>query len=137
MNSLALLSMRVFLLHRDDAAVRHFTDHVLKLDGGVVNSEYVVQTLFHLTQDAFAGGRRNVSDRDMTGERAGFRADAPHMEIVNVVYAFYFANCGFDQRQFHATRSAFQQDVQRFAQDAETGPEDQRANAEGERGIDP
>src|SRR5215469_1085443 len=137
MNSLALLSMRVFLLHRDDAAVRHFTDHVLKLDGGVVNSEYVVQTLFHFAQDAFAGGRRNVSDGDMTGERAGFRADAPHVEIVNVVYAFYFADCALDQRQFHTPRSAFQEDVQRLAQDSEARPKDQRADAERERGIDP
>ena len=44
---------------------------------------------------------------------------------------------GFDALQLHAAGSAFQQDVQALADDADGRPEDHDADADGERGIDP
>ena len=51
--------MRVAVLfggldYRDYTAVGGFTDYVLELDGGVVDTEVVQETFFHVAQDAFA-----------------------------------------------------------------------------------
>jgi len=46
--------MAMLFLHRNHAAVRHFADYVLELDGGVVNAEIAVQALFHVAQNALA-----------------------------------------------------------------------------------
>jgi len=54
--------MRVPLLHRDHAAVRHFADDVLELNGGVLNSEPGAQLLLHLAQNLLALRRRNVGN---------------------------------------------------------------------------
>ena len=71
--------MMVFfrLRDRNHAAVRHFADHVLELDRGMVDAEIAEQTLFHFAQDAFADRRRDVGDRNVTGEGVGLRSDAP------------------------------------------------------------
>ena len=59
-----------------------------------------------------------------------FGADTPHVEIVYVVHSLNFADRGFDLRQLHSPRSAFQQDIQGFTNDAKTGPENQNADPE-------
>jgi ABC-type microcin C transport system duplicated ATPase subunit YejF len=54
--------MTVLFLHRDHAPVRHFANHVLELDRGVVNAKVAVQAFFDLAQNPFAGRRRDVGD---------------------------------------------------------------------------
>ena len=58
-----MLPMMLFALgHRDDASVRHFAHHVLKLDGRVVDAEVVQQALLHVAQNPLAHRRRDVGD---------------------------------------------------------------------------
>src|ERR1035437_665407 len=53
--SVAMVVMVLFTLcHRNDAAMRHLTDHMLELDGRVVDAEVVQQAFLHIAQDAFA-----------------------------------------------------------------------------------
>ena len=113
-----LMLVSVFFNHRNHAAVRHFADHVLELDGGVVDVEVLAQHLFHIAQNAFTDRRRNIGDGDMAGERSRFRSDAPHVQIVNIIHALNPAHRGFHPLQLDATRRAFQQDVQGFTNDA-------------------
>src|SRR5713226_1359974 len=73
----------------------------------------------------------------MAGKRVAFGADAPHVEIVYVVHSLNFTDGCFNVLQLHSPRSAFQQDVQSFTNDAESRPEDQSANPKGQRGVNP
>ena len=113
--------MRVLLCgrgHWHHAAMRYFADLMLELYGGVVNTEFMVQSLLNVTQDAFAGRRWNVGDRYMAGECARLRPDAPHVQVVNTIDAINPAHGGFYDFQFYPARSAFEQDVQSFAHNA-------------------
>src|SRR5690242_19936966 len=65
------------LADRNHAAMGHFADYVLELDRGVVDTEVAQQALFHVAQDALAHRRGNVGNRDVAGERVGFRPNAP------------------------------------------------------------
>src|SRR6185437_1619450 len=96
----------------DNTAMGNVTDHVLELDGGVIDAEVVAQLVLDLVQDALASRGRNVSDADVTREGVGFRADAPDMQIVHIVDAVNAGNSGGDVFQFHAARSAFQENIQ-------------------------
>src|ERR1700722_6640661 len=125
------------LAHRDHAAVRDFADYVLELDRGVVDVEVVVEAVFHVVQNALAYGRWNVDNRDVAGERTSLRPYTPAVEIVHVVDSFDRADRGLDFLQAHPPGRAFEQNIQRLAHDAVARPQDQRADAEGERGIDP
>jgi len=116
------------LRDRNHAAVGHFADHVLELDRGMVDAEIAEQTLFHFAQDAFADRRRNVGDRNVTGERVSLRSDAPDVKIVHVIDSADGADGGLDLLQLHAARRAFQKNVERLAHDAEAGPQDQHTD---------
>jgi hypothetical protein len=41
-----------FFAHRNHTAMRYFADHVLELDGGVVDMKFLVQPFFHIAQNA-------------------------------------------------------------------------------------
>src|SRR5215831_174436 len=119
------------------AAVGDFAFGVFELDGGVVDSKVFVQAIFHIFENAFAGRGGDVGDGDVAGEGAGFRSDAPDVQVVHVVDAFDFANGAFHVFDLETARRTFEQNVQRLAHDAEAGPQDQDADSDGERGIDP
>src|SRR6266480_7845235 len=97
--------------YRNDAAVRHFAFDVLKLDGGVIDTEVVVQDLFDIAQDAFAHRGRNVGDGDVTGERMAFRADAPYVQVMDVVDPFDLADGVFQKVTSPASSHALSQHV--------------------------
>jgi hypothetical protein len=42
--------------------MRDLTHRMLELDGGVVNGEIRVEASPHVAQNAFAGGRRDISN---------------------------------------------------------------------------
>src|SRR5579863_7821846 len=58
------------LFHRHHAAMQLRAASVLKLDRRVADLEVVAQHMIDLQQDARALRRRNVVDRDVTGQRA-------------------------------------------------------------------
>src|SRR5712691_9995784 len=115
---------------RDHAPVSDFTFHMLELDGRMVDTELNVQALPDFPQDAFTDRGGDVCDCNMAGKSVAFGTYAPYVEIVHVVHSLNFADRGFDLRQLHSPWSAFQQNVQGFPNDAETGPEDQNADPE-------
>src|ERR1035438_9882505 len=121
----------------DDASVGDFADRVLELDGGVMNVEARPKLVANLAQQGLAFGGAHVGDADVAGERMSIAADAPDVQIVDVVDSGDGANGGFDALQFHAARRAFEQDVEALADDADGRPEDHDADADGEGGIDP
>lgn len=52
---MAVVVMMFFALaHRNYASMRDLAFHMLELDGGVVDVEFVMQAVFHITQDALA-----------------------------------------------------------------------------------
>src|ERR1700756_2125628 len=116
------------LYHWNHAAVRRFADHVLELDCGVVDAEAVEQALFYITQNPFAHRRRDVRNRNMAGERVRLAPDTPYVQIMNIIDPFDRANRQLDFLQLHSPGSAFEQNVQRLAANAETRPKDQYAD---------
>src|ERR1041385_4064498 len=107
---------------RHDAAVGDVADHVFELNGGVIDTKAIAQLVPNLQQDALAGGRRNVSDADVAGKRVRIRADAPHMQVMDVVYPGDGGEGGGNVFQFHAAGRALQQDVKALAHYAKGGP---------------
>ena len=114
------MGMRVANWHH--APVGDIAGQVLELDGGVADAEIMAKFFIYVAENAFAFRRWNIFDSDVTGERVSFRADAPHVEIVNILYAGDGKNGGFDSFQTDSARSAFQKDVQSLAQDSERRP---------------
>src|ERR1700676_3249421 len=133
--------MMVLLLftfpHWNDAPMRHFAHHVLKLDRRMNNAEIMRQAFLHVSQDALTDRRRNVCDRNMTRKRVTLRADAPDVKIVDFIYSFDRPDGRLDLFQLHTPWRAFEQNVERLAHDAEAGPQNQHADPEGESGINP
>ena len=64
-------------------------------------------------------------------------ANAPDVEVVDIVDAGDGTNGGFDALQFHAPGGAFEQDVEALANDPDGRPQDHDADSDGEGGIDP
>jgi hypothetical protein len=46
--------MPVFFTHRNHTPMRHFTNHILKLDSRVIDAKLFVKALFHITQNPLA-----------------------------------------------------------------------------------
>ena len=120
MMMMILVMMMMFALaYRHHAPMRHLALRVLKLNRGVVDAETLMQPVFHVPENAFADRRRNVGNCNVARQCASFRADAPDVEIMNVVHAFNGSDRSLNALQLDAARRAFQQNIQSFADDAE------------------
>ena len=97
----------------------------------------VAQHVFQLHQNTFAFRWRNVGDGYVAGEGVALRAEAPHVEVVNVDDAFNGLHAGADLVDLNAARSSFEKDVEGFANNVDAGPEDECGNNEREDGVDP
>ena len=84
------------------ASMRHFALRVLKLNRSVVDAEALMQPVFHIPQNAFADRRRNIGNRNMAGQSTSLGADAPDMQIMNIVHAFNRADRRLQALQFDA-----------------------------------
>jgi len=111
--------------------------YVLELDGGVAYVVVVLEQVVEVEQDAGALGGGNVGDGDVAGEGAGLGAEVPYMEIVDIKDAFDGFHSGADYWERNAAWSAFKKDVERLANDADAGPEDERGDEQREDGVDP
>ncbi len=80
----------------------------------------------------------NVGDDHMAGQGAGLRTEVPDVEVVDVEDALDSFHSGADGRERDAAGRAFEQDVDGFADDAKTGPEDEGGDEQREDGgVDP
>src|SRR5581483_997162 len=109
---------------------------VLKLDRGVMNSKLTGKHLTDPLANSFTLRSRHVEDVNMTGECIGARSQAPDMNVMNSSYSGNSKHRLRDAVQAHSLGKAFQQDIGRIRDDAESGPEDQPGNQEGNQGID-
>ncbi len=91
----------------DDAPVSDFTLDVFELDRRVVDLEIVMKNFLDIAQNPFAHRWWDISDGDVAGERAALGTNAPHMQVVDVVDAFDFANRRFQMVQLESAGSAF------------------------------
>jgi len=55
----------------DHASMGRLANGVLELDRRVIDTEIVMQPLFHIPQNSFTHRRRNVRDRNMAGQSMG------------------------------------------------------------------
>src|SRR5664279_1149739 len=91
----------------------------------------------NLAQQCLALRGAHVGDADVARQRMGIAANAPHVEVVDIIDAWDGADCAFNALQFHAAGSAFEQDVEALADDSDGRPQDHHANAYGQGGINP
>ena len=69
---------------RSNTAFQRLTADMFELDGRVVDLELPVESIFEADENACALRRRNVGDGHVAREGARVRAQAPHMQIVNI-----------------------------------------------------
>lgn len=117
---MTVVMMLVGFGDRNYAPMCGFTDDVFELNRRMTDVKLVMQAILDVAQNALAHRWWNVGDGDVTGERVRLGANAPNVQVVYIVDALDSANDGFDLLQLHAAGSAFQKDVQRFANDAES-----------------
>jgi len=110
---------------------------MLKLNGGVADAKVLAEQMIELDQNACALRRGNIGDRHMTGQSARLRAEAPDVQVVHIDHALDGFHAGANFSDGAIARRAFEQDVERFAHDADAGPENEGGDEQGERGIDP
>src|ERR1700678_3471249 len=125
------------LFHGDDATFQLGADVVLELDGGVGNLEVFLEHMIEVDQDAGTFARWNVGDADVTGQGAGLRAEAPDVEVVDIDHAFDGLHAGTNLRKRAIAGGAFKENVERLADNAQTGPEDERGDEQREHRVDP
>ena len=112
-------AMRGHLFNGNNATVGLFATDVLELDGGVADVEVLFEQVIEFEQDGVALRWRNVGDGDMTGHCARLRPDTPDMQVVHIKHALHIFHSGANLSQGDTARSAFQQDVERFADNAD------------------
>jgi uncharacterized phage protein gp47/JayE len=102
-----------------ETSVGCLANHMLELQGGVVDAEALAQDAVDAIEDAIAFGRRNVGDGDVAGEGVGVGAEAPDVEIVDVFYAVDLLEGGANLVEGEAAGRAFQQDVEGLQHDGD------------------
>jgi hypothetical protein len=108
-----------------------------ELDGGVSDLEALTQGALDIGQDIAALGHRHFGDGNVAGERVGLRTKAPDMKIVNVENAVDRGHGLTDLTKLEVARSAFEQDIERLANDTDGAPEDHCGDEDGEHRVDP
>src|SRR5579872_5635732 len=109
--------------NRHHTSMRHLTLNMFELNRSVVDAEVVVEAFFYIPENPLAHRRWNVCDRNMAGKRSCLRTDAPAVQIMNVIDAVYGPNRRCNKLQLQAARRPLQQNIQGFADDAETRPQ--------------
>src|SRR6476660_1867136 len=99
--------LRDSLTNRNHASMRNFAHHILELNSGVVDAKLIVQAGLNVAQNPLADRWWNVGNRNVAGECAGFGADAPHVQVVNIIYTVNLADRRFNTLELHAARRAF------------------------------
>src|SRR5579872_5607276 len=97
---------------RHNATMSNFTSRIFKLDRGVMNMKFRRQNLIHAAQNGIALRRRNIFDADVAGKRMSVRANAPNVDVVNVIHPGDRLNAGNDPFYGHATGNSFQKDIE-------------------------
>src|SRR5215471_17400275 len=72
----------------------------------------------------------------MAAKGMGVRAEAPDMEVMDVEHAGKLLQAGRDALEIQAFGEPFEQDVERIANDAPGGPDDQQGYHRGENRVD-
>ena len=101
-----------------DAAVLGIADHVLELDGGVVDVELFPQLRLYPAKNGLAFRRRDIGDSDMAGERVAVAADGPDMQVVDIVHSRNAGDFPGQSFQVKPLGRALQQNVQRLAENS-------------------
>src|ERR1700722_13641009 len=117
--SLQKKSMRVTVMtdvpsshsfRRSNAALQRLTANMLELDGGMVDLELPVESIFEVGENADALRRRNIGNRHVACEGARVRAQAPNMQVVNIYHALNRFHDRTNLVQRDAARRALEQD---------------------------
>ena len=110
---------------------------MLELQGGVVDAEAFAQHDIDAVEDEVALRGWDVGNGDVAGEGVGVGAEAPDMQVVDVLDALDGSEGGTNLDEGDAAGRAFEEDVEGLAHDGDRRPEDERGDGERERGIDP
>ena len=106
-----------FGFRRGGAAVGGLAADDLKLDGGVGDVEAVAQGRVDGIEDGSGAGDGHFGDGDMAGEGVRCRAERPDMQVVDVEDAGDGVDGGANVGERECARRAFEQDVERLAND--------------------
>src|SRR6185369_12780528 len=109
---------------------------VLELDGGVRDMKTIGEHGVESLENGIADGEGNVLDEDMATECVSAGAEAPDVQVVDVQNPFDGAHPGDHLGEADAPRQAFQQDIQRLANNVPSTPDDQQSDQDREDRVD-
>jgi hypothetical protein len=107
-------------------APAHGPEHGFRLQGGVADAEALRQQGMAGFKDALPAG--DVLHHQMSGEQGFPRLDLPDVQVVYRGDAGHARQRLADFLRHDVERRALHQSVQRFAQQTQTGNQNQRAN---------
>ena len=85
----------------------------------------------------FAFVKMHVWNAGMEAKRVVVAAERPDVNVVDFLDAVDGENGAGDVFDAQLARAAFEKDVRGFAQDADAGPQDEQADGETEKRVDP
>ena len=108
-----------------------------ELDGGMADTKFFGGFFLNGGEDALALVHVHVGNAGVQAESVVVTAEGPDMHVVNFVHAGDGEDGAGHVFDAHATRSALQQNVGRFAQDSDAGPQDEKADGQSEKRVNP
>ncbi len=91
-----MVVMGAGIFNGNQAAMRGFADHVLELQGRVVDPESFAEHAVDAVENHVARRRWDVGNGDVAGERVAVGAEAPDVEVVDILDAFNGGKRGAD-----------------------------------------
>ena len=129
--------MPLALAHRNHASVRHFALHMLELNGGVIDPKVIMQPLLHIRRKMrslieggmlqWLYGKRAREFPNLCPDAVSCTSFTPSIERMAVSTSSSFSPRGVpSSRIFNVSRTI-----------SESRPQNQHANSDGERWVDP
>ena len=108
-----------------------------ELYGDVVNGEGVVEFLADGDEDGFAFVHVHIGDAGVAAQCVVIAAEGPDVDVVNFLNAGNGEDGARDFFDLDALRAAFEKNVRGSAQDADAGPQNEKADGEAEDRVNP
>lgn len=122
---------------RHDVAGLRGKAGALELDGSVFDAKLLGGELLDGGEQAFAFVEMHVGNAGVKAEGVMAAAERPEMNIVDLLDAFDSEDGAGHLFDAQLRRTAFEKNVRGLTKNAEAGPEDQQADGEAEKRVDP
>jgi len=109
----------------------------LELDRAVSDLEFMRQDFAYASENLLTVFHVHVGNADVAGERVQIRAERPDVDVMHLHDTVNPQQGGGDFLEVNFPRQTLEENVAAFAQNSGAGPQDHRADAHSDHGIEP